>query len=239
MSSPRMQPVHPGSSVLKRQDPLSHLLHALNQPLTGLQCSLELASARPHAAEEYARTLQDALELTARMRVLVEALREIAESEYSEQTQQDRVRLNDLLSTQIEDLLPVSESIGVHVIAQIGAELCVSGNRGLLGNVLFRLLDSVLSLARQGSNLQIVAEREMSKALIRVSSVPGSAPEFSPYSRQELGLLIAQVGWEHAGGTWSQLTRETYHICELRLPLMAAISLTESPRNNAEKEDEV
>ena len=118
MSSPRMQPVHPGSSVLKRQNPLFHLLHALNQPLTGLQCSLELASARRHAAEEYARTLQDALELTARMRVLVEALREIADSEYSEQTQQDRVRLNDLLSTQIENLLPVSESIGVHVTAQ-------------------------------------------------------------------------------------------------------------------------
>src|ERR1041385_8862787 len=114
MSSPRMQPVHPCTSVRKRQNPLSHLLHALNQPLTGLQCSLELVSARLHAAEEYARTLQDALELTARMRVLVEALREMAESKYSEQARQDRVLLNDLLSTQIEDLLPVSESIGVH-----------------------------------------------------------------------------------------------------------------------------
>ena len=239
MSSPRMQPVHSGSSVLKRQNPLSHLLHALNQPLTGLQCSLELASARLHAAEEYARTLQDALELTVRMRVLVEALREIADSEYSEQTQQDRVILNDLLSTQIEDLLPVSESIDVHVRAQIGAELCVSGNRGLLCNLIFRLLDSVLSLGRKGSNLQIVAEREMSSVLIRVSSVPGSAPEFSPYSRQELGLLIAQVGWEHAGGTWNQFTRKSYHICELRLPLMAAVSLTESTRDNAEVRDEL
>lgn len=239
MSSPRMQPVHPGSSALKRQNPLSHLLHALNQPLTGLQCSLELASARLHAAEEYARTLQDALELTVRMRVLVEALREIADSEYSEQTQQDRVLLNDLLSTQIEDLLPVSESIDVHVRAQIGAELSVSGNRGLLCNVIFRLLDSVLSLARKGSNLQIVAEREMSSVLIRVSSVPGSAPEFSPYSRQELGLLIAEAGWEHAGGTWTQFTRETSHICELRLPLMAAVSLTESTRDSAEMRDEL
>jgi K+-sensing histidine kinase KdpD len=239
MSSPRMQPVHPCTSDRKRQNPLSHLLHALNQPLTGLQCSLELVSARLHAAEEYARTLQDALELTARMRVLVEALREMAESEYSEQAQQDRVLLNDLLSTQIEDLLPVSESIGVHMRAQIGAELCVSGNRTLLCNVLFRLLDSVLSLARKGSNLQIVAEREMSNALIRVSSVPGSAPEFSPYSRPELGLLIAEVGWEHAGGTWTQFTRETHQICELRLPTMAAISLAESARDNAEKRDEV
>jgi DNA-binding response OmpR family regulator len=203
--------------------------------LTGLQCSLELASARPHAAEEYARTLQDALELTARMRVLVEALREIADSEYSEQTQQGPVLLNDLLSTQIEDLLPVSESIGVHVTAQIGAELCVSGNRALLCNVLFRLLDSVLSLARKGSNLQIVAEREKSSAFIRVCSVHGSVPEFSPYSRQELGLLIAQAGWEHAGGTWIQLKRETDHICELRLHLRQAISSTEGVRDAAEK----
>jgi C4-dicarboxylate-specific signal transduction histidine kinase len=232
-----MQPVHPGSSVVEGRSPLAHLLHALNQPLTGLQCSLELASARPRAAEEYTRTLRDALDLTARMRVLVEALREIADSEYTQQTQQGRVPLNDLLSTQVEDLLPVSESIGVQVRAQIGAEICVSGNRALLCNVLFRLLDSVLSLALKGSDLQIVAEREKSSALIRVCWVPGSAPEFSPYSRQELGLLISQMGWEQAGGTWIQLTRETHHICELRLPIMTAISLPESTRDNAEKED--
>jgi hypothetical protein len=68
-------------AALNGRTPLAHLLHALNQPLTGLQCSLELALVELRSPEEYARTVREALHLTGRMRVLVEALREIADSE--------------------------------------------------------------------------------------------------------------------------------------------------------------
>ncbi len=48
-SGPQLAPV-PGNDLLsKNRSPLAHLLHALNQPLTGLECSLELAVAGPDA----------------------------------------------------------------------------------------------------------------------------------------------------------------------------------------------
>ncbi len=58
---------------------LSQLLHALNQPLTGLQCSLELALSIPRSPQQYADCLGSGLELTGRMRNLVGAIRALVE----------------------------------------------------------------------------------------------------------------------------------------------------------------
>jgi C4-dicarboxylate-specific signal transduction histidine kinase len=207
-------------AALNGRTPLAHLLHALNQPLTGLQCSLELALVRPRAAEEYARAMRDALDLTGRMRVLVEALREIADAESSAGREQSSVSLNDLLATNAEELLPVAEALGIRLRTSFAAALQVRGTSSLLSEVFFRLLDSALSLARPKSDLLIAAAADQESAVIRVGWSCGPHPEFSPFSRQELGLLIAQGVWEHAGGVWNEAGRGNEHRCELRMPLL-------------------
>src|SRR5579863_8354522 len=63
------------------RSPLQHLLHALNQPLTGLHCSLELALVGQRTPEQYVRALSEGLELAGRMSVLVGAIRELVETE--------------------------------------------------------------------------------------------------------------------------------------------------------------
>ena len=65
------------------RSPLQHLLHALNQPLTGLHCSLELALAGQRTSEQYVRTLSEGLELAGRMTILVAAIRELVDTEQS------------------------------------------------------------------------------------------------------------------------------------------------------------
>jgi hypothetical protein len=55
------------------------LLHALNQPLTGLQCSMEVALASPRPIEYHVPRLREGLDLTERMRSLVDAIREVAD----------------------------------------------------------------------------------------------------------------------------------------------------------------
>ena len=87
---------------------LAYLIHALNQPLTGLQCSLELAAAAPRRADQYVRTLRDGLQLTARLRILVEAIRELAENADSQSDQPEAFELNLLLRDAIDDLVPVA-----------------------------------------------------------------------------------------------------------------------------------
>ena len=83
MNSTEVHPVALASfGKLEKMDargPLAQLLHALNQPLTGLQCSMEVALASPRTVEQYAQGLREGLELTERMRALVEAIREVAD----------------------------------------------------------------------------------------------------------------------------------------------------------------
>src|SRR5271155_2287298 len=78
-----------------RRSPLGQLLHALNQPLTGLQCSMEVALAAPRTPEQYARGLREGLELTERMRTLVEAIWNAA---VGEEERSDGLETTDLIA---------------------------------------------------------------------------------------------------------------------------------------------
>jgi len=216
------QPAH--GALPKGRSPLAHLLHALNQPLTGLQCSLELAVAGPRPAEQYVRTLREGLDLTSRMRILVEAMRELEDTQPSDSEEAEPVLLDALLRATADDLLPVAETKRVHLRLVSSAPLPVRGDRPYLTTLLFRFLESALSLARQGSDLQIRATPEPAHVHLVISWKQGPLPEHSPFSRQELGLLIAQAGWERAGAEWTQTQAETTQTCTVRLPLAFPVS---------------
>jgi signal transduction histidine kinase len=211
------------------RSPLAHLLHALNQPLTGLQCSLELAVAGPRPIEQYVRALREGLELTGRMRILVEAIREVADTQPSNPEELEPVLLDQLLHTTATDLLPVAESRSVRLVfetlapqnpaAENPAGLPVYADRRSLASLLFRFLESALSLTREGSELRIAAAPEGQHASLVVAWNPGPPPEHSPFSRPEVGLLIARAGWEGAGAEWIHTRTESTETCTVRLPL--------------------
>src|SRR5438552_18301935 len=120
------------------RSPLAHLLHALNQPLTGLQCSLELAVASPPRREEYLRTLREGLELTGRMRILVEAIRELADSPAPDSKTVEAIPFDGLLRDTVDDLLPVAESKCLQLLLVSNAPLTVRFDRQLLTRLIFR-----------------------------------------------------------------------------------------------------
>lgn len=198
---------------------LAHLLHALNQPLTGLQCSLELAAAGPRPTEYYLRTLREGLELTGRMRVLVEAVRELADLQQSRPEEVERVLLDALLRGAVDDLRPVAETKNVLLSLSGDVSLPVRGDGHALAALTFRFLESALSATRDGGDLQIAATRERDLACLLVSWSPGPPPQYSPFSQPELGLLIAQAGWEQAGAEWIDQRTDDRQTCTIRLPL--------------------
>ena len=216
-AGPRLAP-KPDSALPKGRSPLAHLLHALNQPLTGLQCSLELAAAGPRRPDQYIRTLTEGLELTARMRILVEALRELADLQRSTVEEAQFLPLDTLLRDTTNDLLPVAEAKSVRLLLEItiGCLYRLIAARWRHGCSAF--FESILSLARDGSELQIVAKRERDRACILVSWTQGSEPESSPFTRPELGLLIAQAAWEQAGAEWTTMQENGSHTCTIRIP---------------------
>jgi hypothetical protein len=211
------------------RSPLAQLLHALNQPLTGLQCSMEVALASPRTPEQYVHRLREGLELTERMRLLVEAIREVvdieetSENEITKNGELQMAELQALLREVADDLVPVAEVKSVRIVldrsagssAQSGLPQTKSPQirgRQKLNGTIFRMLDSAISLAARGTELQI----EAGERWFRVRWHGGRGA--SVFSRPELGLLVTQAGLERTGAVWERERTEEFETVTVRLP---------------------
>ncbi len=214
--------------------PMEQLLHALNQPLTGLQCSMEVALAGVRTPEQYVQGLREGLELMERMRALVEALREVVDGEKEKHEERDMktIDLKTLLREVVDDLEPVAEAKGVRIEPDWATafSLALDAGRRRLGTVVFRFVESALGLADAGSALQIEAggainthndstNEDKDEAWIRLR---WRAESLRPaFSRPELGLMVAQAGWEHVGAHWERTRIEDREMVTVRWPLVS------------------
>ena len=218
---------------------LAKLLHALNQPLTGLQCSMEVALARPRTLEQYVQGLHDGLELTERMRALVGAIRELAEIEEAQSPQLTTSELTTLelessLREAADELRPVAEEQNVRITLGLpsassslpssssslpsssSSSLAMRGERSELVRVIFRLLDSTLSMAASGTALRIEVSSGKNEVWLRMNW-RAEAPAFA-YSRPALGLMIVQAWLEKAGAEWRREETDGVETLTVRLP---------------------
>jgi len=223
------------------RSPLAQLLHALNQPLTGLQCSMEVALATPRTPDQYVRGLREGLELTERMRALVEAIREVTDLEEEQKQTKDEKRetteLKTVLQETLDDLAPVAEVKNVRVAFNCSATspLAVRAERRRMAGTVFRFLESALSLAARGTVL-LIETGEAETAGAETGGAPGRAwfrvrwhmgRPASSFTGPELGLIVAQAGLEHTGAVWERERAETLETVTVRLP-----SATENGRHS-------
>lgn len=228
------------SGVQERQSPgavrspMEQLLHGLNQPLTGLQCSMEVALAAPRAVEYYAQRMREGLELTRRMRTLVTAICELVEGEREIKSNaiENRIDLQEILREVMTDLEPVAEGKRVHLMlgGNGGVRAWVKGGRPKLSALVFRMLESALSEAARGSVLRIeigegigegvegTNEEARDKFGAEKRRAAGdawfrmgweSAERWAELSPPEMGLLVAQASWEQVGARWARERTET------------------------------
>jgi signal transduction histidine kinase len=206
------------------RSPLAQLLHALNQPLTGLQCSMEVALAGSRTSAQYAQGLREGLELTSRMRALVEAIREVvgAEEDGEGELEPETIDLKTLLREALDDLEPVAAAMNVRMTLDCPADssAVVKAPRRRLAGVVFRFLESALSLAARGSLVQMETGGGAAEAWIRLQWHAGATSSAGP--RPELGLLVAQAGWERAGAGWKREQAEDLETVTVRLPRVSA-----------------
>lgn len=202
-------------AVTTLRRPLERLLHALNQPLTGLQCSLEVALAAPRSLEYYQQRLREGVELAERMRALVEAIREVAEESGGGEAPA-ATDANAVLREVLEGLELVAEAKKVRILVESSAEfsLTLDLTRPRAMALLFRMIEAALTLAHWGSEVRIQtrglkaggaksgpAKATGAEAWIGMRWQGAHAPEFS---RPELGLLVAQAAWEGMGARWER-----------------------------------
>jgi signal transduction histidine kinase len=218
---------------MEARRPLAQLLHALNQPLTGLQCSMEVALACPRTAEQYVQGLRVGLELTERMRALVGAIREVADVDAVVPVDTDAARdseagtteLRSLLNEIAGDLAPVAESEGVRLTLAGSSISCltVKAKRPQLAAQMFRLVESALSLAEWGTVLRIEADRALNQASspVRIRIEWHAKASRSSFSRSELGLLVVQAGLERVGAEWRRELAEGLETVTINLASVA------------------
>jgi signal transduction histidine kinase len=199
--------------------PLAQLLHALNQPLTGLQCSLEVTLASPRTNDQYVKNLRDGLALTERMRTLVEAVREMVEIG---ETQIAAPGISDgkiawgaelwgLLREVSEELKPVADAEQVNIEVNIpdtfpAALSAAEARRSNVAQGIFRLLESALALASRGTLLRIDALPAANDGGFCVQWETAGEETRSALSRPEIGLLMAQAQLERSGAAWERQT---------------------------------
>jgi signal transduction histidine kinase len=215
------------------QSVLSQLLHALNQPLTGLQCSMEVALVHPRTIEQYLQGLREGLELTERMRGLVEAIREVADIEEEHKPHIEMPELASLLRDAAEELRPVAEVKNVRIELDVApAALAeVIGDRSMeersneersteersqLARAIFRVLDSTLSLAASATVLRINSSSATSPLWLRIQWQAEARP--AAFSRPELGLLVARAFLERAGAEWDREAKDNLETLRVQLP---------------------
>jgi signal transduction histidine kinase len=204
--------------------PLAQLLHALNQPLTALQCSMEVALARSRTPAQYAQGLREGLELTRRMRALVEAIREVVgvEEEGKDELEPETIDLKTLLREVLDDLEHVAAAMNVRITLDNPADSSevVKAPRRRLAGVVFRFLESALTLAARDSLMRMETGGGAAEAWLRLQWHAEVTSSAGP--RPELGLLVAQAGWERAGACWKRERTEDLETVTVRLPRVSA-----------------
>ena len=205
---------------------LSQLLHGLNQPLTGLRCAMEVALVSTRTVEQYAEGLRQGLELTARMRALVEALREVADF-YDEPVASATAALTEIsqltgpLPQAVDEIRPLAEANQVRIVLALsGSASSLPGakQKSYLTRVLFRLLDSTLSMAAAGTELRVASGADTRAGWLRMQWQAKEKEAHAALSRPELGLLIAQAWLERAGCEWERETTDEEETLTVRLP---------------------
>jgi signal transduction histidine kinase len=213
---------------------MAELLHALNQPLTGLQCSLEVTLAAPRTKEHYQKTLREGLVLTERLRLLVEALREVAEMQEGipEDVQEGGADENAkpkewtaILRQSVKELAPVAEAKGVNLAFELNPEsnpVATFFSPATWRSAIFRLLDAAIAVTDSGSAVRMAGGVEDGRGWFRLGWSAAREEVKSQLSRPELGLLIAQASFEHSGAAWERRRTEEGEMVTVHLPLASA-----------------
>lgn len=216
----------------ERQALLADLFHALHQPLTTLQCALELAEHQPYSEDQYRNLVSDALEQVEQVAELVSGLRELFEAEDPGESRK-AVELGSYLQEAVEELLPVAESRQVKLALHYRALPSVMADPRRFRHALFHFIEGAIESAAPGSVVTLEAMVRGGQALLELTASREDDPSSSKPSETadsaalrekmkfvwwRLALAIAARSFEAVGGQVRMKDAGSELTVQVRLP---------------------
>jgi hypothetical protein len=150
----------------KRREYLSEAFHSLSQPLTALQCGLELSIAVPRSQKEYERRIGEGLQSAGSLREMMSALRELVEAEDSGEDAKE-IELGELLSSLGDSLRKMALMYESELEVQSPEPITVCASQEKLSRLLLFVAEEVVG--RQGT-MRVKAESVDRKVEIRIET---------------------------------------------------------------------
>lgn len=209
----------------ERRRLLSDLFHALNQPLTSLCCSLELALREEHIPPAYRHSVREALQQTEQVTLLANSIREFIEAE-EPGGELCVLELQAYLREVFLDFLPMARSNGVLLSLACSSPCRVRLEAHWLRQALFHVLEFVLDSAGSGAEFQIHLGEEAGEAVLLVSTLRAGTETGKSFDATgagaatnkllvHAGLGVARRVFEAAGGSLQKT--ETYKGLQLQV----------------------
>jgi hypothetical protein len=189
------QPAPTPEWAARIEAPLAELFHLLSQPLSGLQCSLEVALLQDRTKNEYQDCLHQALLQARRVIAVSEVLRDLV-CEPCIRPQPSRIPLAMCLGWAIADLQPCADFKDVRLHVGQLPNFLVHGRSA--GKAFFHLLDYLLTRSAVGSQIEIgtLSPHGQSQILLMAELATGDSPAWpgrNAPTDESIAIEIARV----------------------------------------------
>jgi hypothetical protein len=219
---------NPGVQGLSVQNPwIPELFHALNQPLTALHCSFELALHQPRSEQEYRNCLLAGLEKAAQASALASGIRELFEAAEPD-GKSSTLLLQDQVREAVEHFLPVANDAGTAIILHGKGNFRARFDSDRLRRALFYIFDLILTLARSEvltiwmkkeadahhATLEFTCKSHGARSEQRFAEIFGEQP-FSIFGdcwKQRLKWMVARQLFRSAGGDLVAKLAGSFHL---------------------------
>lgn len=143
--------------------------HELRSPLTAMRGELEIALRRPREAEEYRRVLDSTLEEVVRLSRITEDLLLLARSDSGALTvRREVVGAGEVVERVAERLRRMAEEKSVEVRLSTGEPAEGSVDAGLLGQVVWNLMENAIKFTPEGGTVEVSVARQGGEIVLEV-----------------------------------------------------------------------
>jgi len=162
------------TAVSERQKVIGSVSHDLRTPLTALQGHLEVLLSQPSLSMEVRGSLERMLNETRRLVRMVKNVLLNVQLESSPTLRAEEVNLKELLDEVVGDMWVLAKELEFNVVAP--ANILVSGDRDLLKQMMFNLVDNAIKFTPKGGQVELTLTSENGWAVLGVSDTGRGIP---------------------------------------------------------------